>query len=146
MNRQRFFQEGIIGENNGRPALVGRLCRNCQKKSFPPTELCPHCASDEIEHVFLADEVTVLAAATTRAPVPPYDPPFTLAMVDMEDGIRTIGRVEKGEDKEIKKGDKLSVRFGKLYEETVFDKKTKSKETVDVIGYYFTAEGKQGAS
>jgi uncharacterized OB-fold protein len=137
MNKQRYFKEGIIGDKDGAPALMGRLCGDCGKKSFPPTELCPYCASDKLENVFLGDEVTVLAATTTRAPVPPYDPPFTLAIVDMEDEIRTIGRVEKDEDVKVGKGDKLAVRFGKLYEETVFNKKMKSNETIDVIGYFF---------
>lgn len=141
MNRQRYFTEGIIGEKDGSLALVGRLCQDCGKKIFPPTVLCPYCASDKLNNVFLGDEVTVLAATTTRAPVPPYDPPFTLAIVDMEDGIRTIGRVEKGEEVKIKKGDRLAVRFGKLFEETEFNRKTKSKETIDVIGYYFVPKG-----
>lgn len=141
MNKQRYLKEGIIGDKDGTPALTGRLCGDCGKKSFPPAELCPYCASDKLETVFLEDEVTVLAATTTRAPVPPYDPPFTLAVVDMEDGIRTIGRVEKEEEVKIKKGDKLAVKFGKLYEETVFNKKMKSNETIDVIGYYFVPKG-----
>ena len=141
MNKQRYLKEGIIGDKDGTPALTGRLCGDCGKKFFPPAELCPYCASDKLETVFLEDEVTVLAATTTRAPVPPYDPPFTLAVVDMEDGIRTIGRVEKEEEVKIKKGDKLAVKFGKLYEETVFNKKMKSNETIDVIGYYFVPKG-----
>ena len=141
MNKQRYLKEGIIGDRDGALALTGRLCGDCGKKSFPPTELCPYCASDKLENVFLGDEVTVLAATTTRMPVPPYDPPFTLAIVDMEDEIRTIGRVEKDEDVKIKKGDKLAVKFGKLFEETAFNKKMKFKETIDVIGYYFVPKG-----
>ena len=141
MNKQRYFKEGIIGIKDGAPALMGRLCGDCGKKSFPPTELCPYCAADNLENVFLEDEVTVLAAATTRAPVPPYDPPFTLAMVDMKDDIRTIGRVEKDENVKIKKGDKLAVKFGKLWEEKAYNKKIKAEETIDVIGYYFVPKG-----
>ncbi|HMK66659.1 MAG TPA: zinc ribbon domain-containing protein [Thermodesulfobacteriota bacterium] len=137
MNRQKFFKDGIIGEKDGGLALIGRLCRDCGKKSFPSPELCPYCASDKLEDVFLGDEVTVLAATTTRAPVPPYAPPFTLAIVDMEDEIRTIGRVEKDEQMKIKKGDKLAIKFGKLWEETEFNRKTKTNETIDVVGYYF---------
>lgn len=137
MNRQRYIQNGIIGDQDGTLKLKGRLCGDCGKRSFPPPELCPYCASDRLENVFLEDEVTVLAATTTRVPVPPYDPPFTLAIVDMEGGIRTIGRVEKDNDTEIKKGDKLLVKFGKLFEETEYNKQIKAKETIDVIGYYF---------
>ena len=140
MNRQKYFQEGIIGEQDGSPRLMARFCINCGKKSFPSPELCPYCASDKLENVFLADEATVLVATTTHVPVPPYDPPFTLAIVDMEGGIRTIGRVEKDDETEIKKGDKLTIKIGKLFEETEFNRKTKSKETIDVIGYYFVPE------
>ena len=141
MNKQRYLKKGIIGDKDGTLALMGRLCGECGKKSFPPTELCPYCASDKLENVFLEDEVTVLVATTTRAPVPPYNPPFTLAIVDMKDDIRTIGRVEKDEAVKIKKGDKLAVKFGKLYEETVFNKKMKANETIDVVGYYFVPKG-----
>jgi hypothetical protein len=141
MGRQRYFMDGIIGERNGALALMGRQCGDCGKKSFPPPEFCPYCGSDKLETVFLGDEVTVLAATKTRAPVPPYEPPFTLAIVDMEDEIRTIGRVENDEQVTIKKGDKLAVKVGKLYEETEFNRKTKSTETIDVIGYYFVPKG-----
>jgi uncharacterized OB-fold protein len=137
MNKQRYLKDGIIGEKEGAPALIGRQCTDCGKKAFPPTALCPHCGSGKIEDVFLDTEATVLAASTTRVPVPPYNPPFTLAIVDINDGIRTIGRVEKDEQVTIKKGDKLSLRVGKLFEETVFNKETKSNEIIDVLGYYF---------
>jgi len=137
MNRQRYLKDGIIGDMNGTLALIGHKCAECGKKSFPPTELCPYCASDKVENVFLGSEATVLAATTTRAAVPPYKPPFTLAMVDIDEEIRTIGRVEKDDSLKLKKGDKLAVKFGKLFEETEFNKATKANETVDVIGYYF---------
>jgi uncharacterized OB-fold protein len=137
MSRQRFIQDGIIGDNDGTPALVGHRCSDCGRKSFPPWELCPYCSSDQVENVFLGSEATVLAASTTRAPVPPYNAPFTMAIVDIDEEIRTIGRIEKEENVAIKKGDKLTVKVGKLFEETEFNKKTKTNETVEVIGYYF---------
>ena len=95
MNKQRYLTEGIIGGKR-RPRWRSWvvIVRIAGRNHFPDRAL-PYCASDKLENVFLEDEVTVLAATTTRAPVPPYDPPFTLAIVDMEDGIRTIGRVEK---------------------------------------------------
>ena len=128
---------GIIGDINGTPTLIGHKCSDCGKRSFPPTELCPYCSSDKLENVFLGSEATVLAATTTRAAVPPYKPPFTLAMVDIDDDIRTIGRVEKEDQVKLKKGDKLTLRVGKLFEETAFNKATKTSETIDVIGYYY---------
>jgi uncharacterized OB-fold protein len=137
MNKQRFMKDGIIGDNNGTPALVGHRCADCGKKSFPPWELCPYCSSENVENVFLSSEATVLAATTTRALVPPFKPPFTLAIIDIDDEIRTIGRIEKDENVEIKKGDKLTLKVGKLFEETEFNKATKTNETIDVIGYYF---------
>ena len=39
MNKQRYFEKKIIGEKDGSLALMGRLCDECGKKSFPPTEL-----------------------------------------------------------------------------------------------------------
>ena len=137
MNRQRFMKDGIIGDNNGIQALVGHKCADCGKRSFPPAEICPYCSSENISSVFLSNQATVLAATTTRVPVPPYKPPFTLAIIDMDDGIRTIGRIEKEEDVIIKKGDKLALRIGKLWEETEYNRETKTNETIDVIGYYY---------
>jgi len=131
------MMDGIIGDNNGTLALIGHKCSECGKKVFPRVELCPYCSSDKLEKFFLSNEGTVLAATTTRAPVPPYKPPFTLAIIDIDDEIRTIGRIEKEDSVKIKKGDKLELRIGKLWEETEFDKKTKTNETVDVIGYYY---------
>jgi len=137
MIKKRYFKDGFIGANEGSPALIGRQCADCGKKFFPPTELCPYCSSDNIENVFLSTEATVLVASTTRVAVPPYKPPITLAIVDIDGGIRTIGRVEMSEEVTLNKGDKLELRVGKLYEETEFNKETKRNETIDVIGYYF---------
>lgn len=129
--------DGIIGDNEGSPVLIGRQCADCGKKSFPPTELCPYCSSENVRNVFLNTEATVLVASTTHVAVPPYKPPFTLAIVDIEGGIRTIGRVGKNEEISLNQGDKLELRVGKLYEETEFNKETKKNETIDIIGYYF---------
>jgi uncharacterized protein len=137
MNKQRYLRDGIIGDNNGTLGLIGHLCADCGKKSFPPFELCPYCSSENVKNIFLSNEATVLAASTTRAPVPPYKPPFTLAMVDIDGEIRTIGRVEKEEQDKVKKGDQLTLKIGKLFEETEFNKQTKTNETIDIIGYYF---------
>jgi uncharacterized OB-fold protein len=131
------MKDGIIGDNFGTPALVGHICSDCGRKTFPPCELWSYCSSENVENVFLSSEATVLAASTTRAPVPPYKPPFTLAIIDIDDEIRTIGRIEKDENVQIKKGDRLTLKVGKLFEETEFNKQTKTNETIDVIGYYF---------
>ena len=137
MNKQRYLMDGIIGDKNGTLALVGHQCADCGKKSFPPTELCPNCSSEKVENVFLGNEATVLAATTTRLPVNVYKPPFTLAIVDIDDEVRTIGRIEKDDQVKMNNGDKLTLRIGKLFEETAFNKETKTNETIDVIGYYF---------
>lgn len=137
MNKQRYLMDGMIGEHNGALALIGHHCADCGKKSFPPTELCPNCSSERVENVFFRGEATVLAATTTRLPVHPYKPPFTLAIVDIDDEVRTLARIEKEEHVKMKQGDKLTLRIGKLFEETAFNKETKSNETIDVIGFYF---------
>jgi uncharacterized OB-fold protein len=137
VNKQRFMKDGLVGDNNGTPALVGHRCADCGRKYFPANELCPYCASEYVEKIFLSSGATVLAASTTRVPVPPYKAPFTLAIIDIDDNIRTIGRIEKEENVNIKKGDKLVLRVGKLWEETEFNKEIKANETIDVIGYYY---------
>jgi uncharacterized OB-fold protein len=137
VNKQRFMKDGLVGDDNGTPALVGHQCADCSRKFFPAVELCPYCASENVEKIFLSREAKVLAASTTRVPVPPYKAPFTLAIIDIDDDIRTIGRIEKEENVTIKKGDQLTLKIGKLWEETVFNKEIKANETIDVIGYYY---------
>ena len=53
------------------------------------------------------------------------NPPFTLAIVDIDDEVRTIGRIEKDDQVKMNNGDKLTLRIGKLFEETAFNKETK---------------------
>ncbi len=140
MAKQRYLTEGyiskeVIADNNGKLGIVAHRCRNCGKLSFPAYELCPYCSSDNTDRVFLSDEATVLAATVTYAPVPPYKPPFTLAMVDIDDEVRTLVRVESKDLPKV--GDKLRLKFGVLFTETEYDRKKKVSEDVDVVGYYY---------
>ena len=141
--KQRYFTEGyisceVIGEKeNGELGLVAQRCKDCGRLAFPAYELCPYCSSANTERTFLSQDAAVLSASDTYAPVPPYKPPFTLAMVDIDNEVRTIVRVERGDGRLPEKGDKLSLRFGKLFEEEEFDRKTKNTETIEVIGYYY---------
>lgn len=143
MNKQRYIQDGLIGEQDGKPVLTGRRCKECGKLSFPAYQICPQCGSVDVEIENMNTEAVVLTATTTYAPVPPYKPPFTLAILDVDNEVRLLGRIHTTDGTVPKTGEKVYLRVGKLFEETETDRKTKVTETIDVVGYYFVPEGQE---
>lgn len=72
------------------PGLRGLVCSSCAQRSFPSRELCPHCGSESVEQVVLAQAGTVVSWTVVHQAPPPWETPYTLVTVDI-DGVRLLG-------------------------------------------------------
>ena len=87
---------------------------------FIPTEICPHCGSQEWTWQPLSGRGTVYTYTVVhRAPTPAYqaDAPYVLAHVEMEEGIRVIGNVIGCEPATVRIGMPVEVAFRDVSEE-----------------------------
>lgn len=71
--------------------LKGIACRACSRRSFPQRPLCPHCGADTIDNVALSDRGRVASWTVVHQAPPQLKTPYTLATVDLDDGVRLLG-------------------------------------------------------
>jgi uncharacterized OB-fold protein len=77
------------------PRLLGSLCPACGMRMFPARGFCPACDSEAApEVVTLAPTGRVFSFTTVRQ-APGHRPvPYTLAYVDLDDGVRVLAQLD----------------------------------------------------
>jgi len=101
--------EGLFAETAEGPRLLGSKCATCSIPYFPKTDVCrnPDCDSSKIEDSSFGPKGRIwsLAMQDFQPPAPvkfdePYQP-YAMAVVDMEDGLRVLGRIATDDPKSI---------------------------------------------
>ncbi|MFQ5667757.1 MAG: Zn-ribbon domain-containing OB-fold protein [Candidatus Binatia bacterium] len=100
-SRRTPVVEGLFAETPAGPRLLGSKCRGCGTPYFPRSPVChnPDCRDKRIEDATFGPRGTLWSFTIQHyAPPPPvkYDEPFTpyaLALVDLQEGLRVLGRV-----------------------------------------------------
>jgi uncharacterized protein len=82
----------VIGEEAGRPVLMGGECHACGKRSFPLRALCPYCASADTAAVAIASE-GMLYSYTTVHVSSTRPTPYTIGYVDLDRNVRTLALI-----------------------------------------------------
>jgi uncharacterized OB-fold protein len=76
---------------------AGRLettrCAACQRASFPPRQFCPGCGGRQLQWFELRGTGTLYAQTTVHAAPSMFPVPYTLAIVDLDEGIRVVTRL-----------------------------------------------------
>jgi uncharacterized OB-fold protein len=67
--------EGLLGEVDGRPRLMGSRCAACGNVTFPQAPSCPRCTAQDMAVHLLAPEGTLWS--WTIQGFPPKSPPYT---------------------------------------------------------------------
>lgn len=68
-------------------------CGACGQHVFFPRELCPHCGATRLEWVQPKGEGTVYAVTTVRRK-PDDGGDFNVSLVDLDEGVRMMSRVD----------------------------------------------------
>lgn len=79
--------------------LTGYRCAACDGLFVPPRIYCPECGSDDRLEVSFAGRGTVRAWTAIHVGPTRYEQevPYTVVLVELEEGPRVMGRLESGE-------------------------------------------------
>jgi hypothetical protein len=77
--------------------IMATKCRNCGEVNFPPRADCANCLSSDVEWVQLSGKGKLITYTTAHfAPVGfEDDAPYTLALVELEEGPRVLAHLSK---------------------------------------------------
>jgi uncharacterized protein len=74
--------------------LLGDLrlqrCRVCSTTYFPPQPFCPRCSSGEVDVVRASGRGTLHSYVITHLAAPGFEPPYVIAVVELEEGPRLL--------------------------------------------------------
>lgn len=98
-----------------------KQCMVCGKCHFYPRELCPHCHSDDLSWIEASGRGVIYSFTVCRRPAGPAfaaDVPYTVALVDLEEGPRMMTRID-GDPAKVAIGMNVKVRFERQSDELV---------------------------
>jgi len=117
--------DGLFGATADGPRLFGSRCSTCTTPYFPKTALChnPECAESTMEDAEFGPLGTVWSSSVQNYPPPPparYDEPYepyALAVVDLADGLRVVGRMSTDDPASVRAGDRVELVVEPIYHE-----------------------------
>ena len=68
-------------------------CGDCSQHVYFPRELCPHCGSGALDFVAPAGTGTIYSVTTVRRK-PEAGGDLNVSLIDLDEGVRLMGRVE----------------------------------------------------
>lgn len=118
------FWEGI-----GRGELVFQKCKQCGTWLHPPRPACPGCRSFEMEWVRSSGKGTIYSWATyEESPNPAFKAPYSVVLVELEEGVRLISNMIDTASREISMGMAVEVVFDKITDELTLPKFKKAED------------------
>jgi uncharacterized OB-fold protein len=112
------FWEGIK-----RQELVFQRCKGCGDWSHPPRPMCPQCRSLEKEWSPSSGKGTIHSWVTYQeAPHPGFKAPYSVVLVELEEGVRLVSNLVDVKPEEITIGMPVVVVFDQVTDEMVLPK------------------------
>jgi uncharacterized OB-fold protein len=68
-------------------------CRTCGRASFPPAGGCPVCGSADVGAEVASGAGRIVSAVVSHLPAPGREPPFVLAVVELEEGPHLLTNI-----------------------------------------------------
>ena len=93
---------------NGGRFLIQR-CGSCGSAVYFPRELCPHCGHAELAWVQPAGTGTVYAVTTVRRK-PEGGGDYNVSLIDLDEGVRLMSRVEGVPSSDVRIGQRVRAR------------------------------------
>jgi uncharacterized OB-fold protein len=108
-----FFWEGAA-----RGELLIQRCSSCGTLRHPPRPACGVCRSFEWDTVRASGRGEVYSHVTMHHPVvPPFEAPYDVALIDLEEGVRMVSNVVGIAPDEVRIGMPVEVVFEKVDDE-----------------------------
>ncbi len=118
--------EGLFRSDGDGVRLLGSRCGACATPYFPRAERCHHpdCgATDAMADAAFGPTGVLWSYSVQNYPPPPparYDEPYqpyALGVVDLDDGLRVVGRMATDDPASLAVGDFVELVLGTLYHE-----------------------------
>jgi uncharacterized OB-fold protein/acyl dehydratase len=107
-----FFWEGVEREE-----LLIQRCSGCRKLRHPPRPMCPDCQSLDWETVKAGGRGTLHSFVVPHHPqIPPFEYPFVVALVQLEEGTRFISNLTGVDPAEVHIGMPVELYFTEVEE------------------------------
>lgn len=84
---QHFWDGTKLGE------LRLQRCDECAHAYFPPRPFCPACASRAVTVFAASGRGTLHSYVIHHRPAPGFDPPYAIAVVELEEGPRLMSNI-----------------------------------------------------
>lgn len=84
----RFYWDGA---KEGR--LMLQSCIRCSEPYFPPRPFCPRCGGREVHAFEASGKGRLHSYVISHLKAPGYEPPFTIAVVELEEGPRLMTNI-----------------------------------------------------
>ena len=68
-------------------------CNKCSKTYFPPRPFCPGCGHREVTVFKASGKGTLYSYVIHHRPVPGFTPPYSIAVVELEEGPRMMTNI-----------------------------------------------------
>jgi uncharacterized protein len=84
--------------------LFIQVCKDCKSKIFYPRKFCPECWSGNLDWIEASGKAKIYTFSTAYSMVEPKfmdELPYTIAYVDLEEGIRMMTRIVDCKPEEI---------------------------------------------
>ena len=114
--------EGLFREAEDGARLCGSRCAHCGTPAFPKSALChsADCDDSQMQDAEFGPNGTVWSYSVQNYPPPPPaivpDPyePYALGVVDLEDGLRVVGRLTSTDPAQIGVGSAVRLVVGEI--------------------------------
>lgn len=73
--------------------LLLQQCESCNTIYFPPRPFCPHCSERRVRVLPASGRATLYSYVISHRPAPGFEPPFSIAVVTLEEGPRLMTNV-----------------------------------------------------
>jgi uncharacterized OB-fold protein len=84
---RHFWQGTRSGE------LRLQKCESCSHVYFPPRPFCPQCGSADVDVFRASGRATLYSYVIHHRPVPGFVPPYSIAVVQLEEGPRMMTNI-----------------------------------------------------
>ena len=70
-----------------------QTCQTCDNTYFPPRPFCPECGSRDVAVTKASGKAKLLSYVINHLPSPGFEPPFAIAIVELEEGPRLMSNI-----------------------------------------------------
>jgi uncharacterized OB-fold protein len=96
-----------------------KKCSKCGYIAFPPRLICPECGNRKFDNYILKDVGKILTYTTIEVGPPEFadQVPYSVAIIELEDGVKITAQIADAEPEKIKIGSKVHLEFRKIQQD-----------------------------